>query len=183
MYTTMNARQDIESICDNLIDQSYVDQNRHRCMMESYESYKRADMLLGYFSQLRDYTVEYERLTTKVFNHRKDLMTKYKDLLTDGYTDIFKQLLISPTKTEWYKQGIYKYKKVKNYSTYYYRRKLYISLENETTDLIEMKSIIETIISLDKYYDIYEETINFFMRTSDRFEQLMRRYFSDSIHL
>lgn len=173
----------LETICDNLIDHSYVRQNRQQRMIQSYESYKKADMLLGYFSQLRDYASEYECLIKKVFLHRKQLMSRYKDLLTDEYNDIFKKLLISPTKTEWYIHGINKYKKVKNYSTYYYRRNLYIALENETIDIVELKKLIETIVYLDKYYDIYEETINFFMLTSDRFEQLMRMHFTDYIHL
>ena len=174
---------DIDKICDTLIDYELVFNVRYQHMNESFEDYKRADMLLGYFSQLRDYTFEYECLTNKVLAHRRDLMSRYKDLLIDQYNSIFKQLLISPTKTEWYQQGINKYKKVKNYSTYYYRRKLYVVLENEVIDMVELHKLIDTIVSLDKYYDIYDETINFFMITSDRFETIMRKNFSEYIHL
>ena len=173
----------IVEICDNLIDYNYIQQTRIQHLNDSYESYKRANMLLGYFSQLRDYAVEYECLTLKVFEQRKEVLVQYKDLLTDTYNDIFKQLLISPTKTESYKQGINKYNKVKNYSTYYYRRKMYIQLENDTIDMGELTKILQTIITLDKYYDIYEETINFFMKTSDRFEQILKKHFPDFIHL
>lgn len=184
MEETNNAgREHFENICDDLLDKNVVKENRYQYMIQSFDSYKKAIALLGYFSQLRDFHTEYEQLTTKIFSHRKELLFRYKDLLTEEHNDIFKQLLISPTKTEFYTQGIHKYRKVKNYSTYYYRRKLYISMENETIDMVDMKRLIETIVSLDKYYDIYDETISFFMKTSDRFEQLMKKHFPDFIHL
>lgn len=179
----MKEEQDLETICDNLIDRNVVNQGRYDILKGSFESYKKANSLLGYFSQLRDYNAEYERLLKKVLQHRKDLLRRYKDDLTDECGQIFKQLLISPLKTEWYIQGIHKFRKVKNYSTYYYRRQLYVLIENHEFDLKEMKRLLENIIALDKYYDIYEETIGFFMTTSDMFEQAMRRHFPDRIHL
>ena len=179
----MEIINSIEYICDNLIDYEYVSKKRMQCFMDDYESYKKSNMLLGYFSQLRDYSVEYTTLTEKVLSQRRDITMRYKNILTDKCSHIFKLLLVSPTKTEWYTQGINKYKKVKNYSTYYYRRSLYVALEDEIVDIQEIKKIIEAIVSLDKYYDIYDETINFFMLTSDRFEQLMKRHFVDYIYL
>ena len=179
----MDCEQSIETICDNLIDHGYIRNKQHQSFIESFESYKKANMLLGYFSQLRDYSSEHDSLIEKVLSQRRDMTTRFKTILMNEYSHIFKKLLVSPTKTEWYIKGINKYKKIKNYSTYYYRRKLYIALEQEIVDLGEMKKLIETIVSLDKYYDIYDETINFFMLTSDRFEQLMRRNFIDYIHL
>lgn len=174
---------DIGHICDNLIDHNYVEKVRYQRMNESFEAYKQANMLLGYFSQLRDFTFEYECLTKKVIDHRREILIRYKDMLLGQYNSVFKQLLVSPIRTGWYIQGVNKYKKVKNYTTYYYRRKLYVALESDTTNMIEIKKIIETIVSLDKYYDIYDETINFFMIISDKFEQIMKKHFSEHIHL
>lgn len=170
-------------IGDILVDQNAVKEGRHRHMVESFESYKKANILLGYFSQLKDYAVEYDQLTVKVFDHRREVLKRYADILTEEYNFIFKQLLVPPTKTEWYRQGINKYKKVKDYSMYYYRRQLYISLEEDTINLIHMKDLIRTIVILDKYYDIYDETINFFMSTSSKFEDIMKKHFTDYIHL
>lgn len=178
-----NPCNDLELIGDTLIDHDAVARAHLKLMRESYESYKRANVLLGYFSQLRDYRKEYECLSIKVLNHRQEFLERYRTLLMKSGADIFKHMLITPATTEWHQQGINKYKKVKNYSTYYYRRKLYIALEAVSIDKASLKKIIDTIILLDKYYDIYDETIGFFMQTSARFEQLMRQHFSDCIHL
>ena len=180
----------INDTCDNLIDQEAIREYhkkelaiKHKAMMDLYESYKRANEVLGYFSKLSDYTPKYEKFTTTVFSIRTELLTKYKDYLVVKHTTIFKQLLVSPTNTEWYRQGINKYIKIKNYSTFYYRRKIYVALESETIDVRGMRKIIEIVVYLDKYYDIYEDTIKYFMQTSDRFENLMRKNFSDYIYL
>ncbi len=180
---TMN---DLNLIGDTLVDQDLIREYyspEGGTLTESFESYKRANSLLGYFSQLRDYQIEYDRLQTKVLEHRREILSKYKHLLTHEHQDICKQLLIPPSSTPWYSQGIHKYKKVKNYSVYYYRRKLYIVLEQESINTKVLRKLIDTIISVDKYYEIYDDTIAHFMKISDRFEQIMRKHFSDSIHL
>lgn len=174
---------DLAAIGDSLIDQNQLKQSKHRFLVESYESYKRANSLLGYFSELRDYTAEYDRLFVRVLEHRNSILCRYKDVLTSEYPHMFKQLLVSPYFTKWYTQGIHKYKKVKNYSTYYYRRKLYVALEDDRVNVYEIKKIIDTIIALDKYYDIYEETIEYIMKTSSKFDKIMRKHFSDCIHI
>lgn len=173
----------LQNICDQLLDHNAIKEYNNHRLLDLFESYKSTNTLLGYFSQLRDFKVEYEKLTNKVFKLRKDLLKRYKEYLTDDNTKIFKQLLVAPTNTEWYIQGINKYTKVRNYSTFYYRRKIYIALESDNIDMVEMQKLIEIVVSLDKYYDIYEDIINFFMRTSDKFEQLMRKHFTDYIHI
>ncbi len=174
--------QNLETIGDTLIDVEAVQRNQARIMNDSYESYVRAVTLLGYFSQLQDYHHEYTRLLDRVSTHRKEFIDQYKQKLLSDSTKL-KQVLIPPSTSVWFKQGVNKYKKVKNYSIYYYRRKLYITLEEPSINISVLKKIIDTIISLDKYYDIYEETIGFFMQTSARFEEIMRHHFSDCIHL
>ena len=173
---------EFDIIGDILVDANIIKETRNRYLMESYDSYKKANSLLGYFSQLRGYTHEYDSLMGKIMEQRRELLLRYKDILTQDHPDVFKQILIPPIKTEWYHQGMGKYKKVRNYSTYYYRRKLYIILENDAIDLPRLTNIIHTIISLDKYYDIYDEIIAFFMQTSSKFERLMREHFAEHIH-
>lgn len=173
----------LSDIGDKLVDQEKVKESKHRFMLDAYESYKRANSLLGYFSQLRDYKKEYDRLLVKVNRHRSDILIRYQDVLTEDHHHIFKQMLVSPVFTKWYNQGINQYKKVKNYSLYYYRKKLFMALEEEHIDLAQLKKVIDTIIALDKYYDIYDETIEYMMQTSSKFDQIMRRHFSDCIHI
>lgn len=174
---------DLATIGDGLVDQDKIKQSKHRFMLDSYESYKRANSLLGYFSQLYDYQMEYDRLSQKVLQHRNDILSRYKDILTTDHPALFKQLLVTPQYTKWYAQGIHKYTRVKNYSTYYYRRKLYMCLENEHTDIVEIKKNIDAIIILDKYYGIYEETIEYVMMASSKFDHIMRKHFCDCIHI
>jgi hypothetical protein len=179
----IETREELDRVGDTLIDHHAVDRSRNKLMLDAYESYKQSTILLGYFSQLRDFNIEHGKLLHRVLSHRQEILAYYKPLLIDSHTDILKQMLISPMHTEWYAQGIHKYKKVKNYSTFYYRRKILITMERTAIDLSTLKILIDTVVSLDKYYDIYDETVGFFMQTSDRFDHFMRQYFPDCIHL
>lgn len=172
----------LDQVCDNLIDQDHVNQYHTELMLSVFESYKRATSLLGYFSRLPNYQAEYEILKNKVLAQRRDILDNHKNILITANEDIFKLLLIIPMRTIWYQQGAHKYDKVKNYSLYYYRRKIYIELENETIDLERMGKLIKTIDDLDRYYHIHEEVVGFFMRTSNRFDQMIRTHFSEYIH-
>lgn len=174
---------DFRGIGDNLIDQVQLRQAKYKFMLNSYETYKQANSLLGYFSQLRDYKAEYDKLSMKVSINRNDIVARYKDLLVEDHPHLFKQLLVSPIHTKWYKDGINTYKKVRNYSIYYYRLKLYTLLEDDATNLSKIKKIIDTIIGLDKYYDLYEETAGYIMSTSGKFDKIMKKHFSDCIYL
>jgi hypothetical protein len=182
MAAMLNTQEELYRIGDTLIDHHAVDLGRNKLLLYAYESYKRSVVLLGYFSQLRDFDVEYRKLSRKVMTYRHELLEHYKPLLISSHIEMFKQLLMSPAATEWFNQGVNKYKKVKNYSTFYYRRKILITLEL-TVDMSALKKIIDIIVTLDKYYDIYDETIGFFMQTSTPFDNLMRQYFPDCIHL
>ncbi len=46
------SSDELNNICDNLVDIRAVTKTRNHHMLESYESYKKAVALLGYFSQL-----------------------------------------------------------------------------------------------------------------------------------
>lgn len=170
-------------IGDNLLDVEVVAKNRHGLMMDSLESYTNAIVLLGYFSQFRDYRSDFDCLNQKVIEHRTNLVKRFQDILTVEATNIFKKVLVSPTKTSWFGQGIHKFKKVKNYSMYYYRRKMLVMMENESVNLSEMSKLIHGIVFLDGYYDIYDDTIAFFMKSNERFEKLMKKNFTEFIHL
>ena len=172
-----------DKIGDTLLDVECVKANRTRFMQDAYDTYKNANILLGYFSKLRDYKVEYDDLLEKLISHRKDLFMRYGDLLIDDNESMFKTLLISPINTDWYMQGIHKFAKVKDYTIYYYRRKLYLALEDESIDLKQLKKNIDNIDVLDRYYDIHDETIVHFMTTSSKFESTMRKHFSEYIHI
>jgi phosphatidylglycerophosphatase A len=182
MIAMANTREELYRIGDTLIDHHAVIAGKTKLLLDAYESYKRSAVLLGYFSQLRDFNAEYRKLSSKVMIYRHELLEHHKPLLISSHIEMFKQLLVTPTNTEWFTQGVNKYKKVKNYSTFYYRRKILITLER-TVDVGALKKLIDIIVTLDKYYDIYDETIGFFMQTSTSFDNLMRQYFPDCIHL
>lgn len=175
----------IREVCDKLVDQESVVEFRHKSMLEAFEAYKNINVLLGYFSQLRDFSNEHGQLLDKIMTQRHALISQYINTLTDNTDDnsIFKQILIAPNNTDWYRQGINKFKKVKDYSLFYYRRKIFTALEAPQIDVESTRNTIKTISELDRYYDIYEDTITHFMRTNERFANLMKRHFSEYIHL
>lgn len=178
----MGGKVEPSSIGDTLIDVEQVKQSKLRFFIEAYDSYKRANSLLGYFSEIKDCRPEYERLYITVNDHRRTILLRYKDVMVSERPFIFKKILVLPTYTKWYNEGISKYKKVRNYSVYYYRRKLYIELE-EDAELLRIKKILDAIIALDKYYDIYNETVEYMMNTSLKFDEIMRMHFSDCIYI
>lgn len=173
----------LNEIGDTLINPVVVHQTRIKQLHSSMESYKKANVLLGYFSQLRDYAIEYESLTTKLMLHRKEILSRYKDILVTSHNNIYKKLLIPPLNNDWYTHGIQKYKKVKSYSIFYYRQKISDAIQMNDTNDATLRRIIDTIITLDRYYDIYDDTIGFYMDTNIKFDQIMKQTFPDRIHL
>ncbi len=181
---------DLNEIGDTLIDPIVVEQTRVKQMRTSIESYKKANILLGYISQLRDYAIEFESLSTKLMLYRKDILERYRDILINNqHETIYKALLVPPSTTDWYSCGVHKYKKVKRYSIYYYKNKIEKTLSAMTNGVCnessreELRKVLDTIITLDRYYDIYDDTIGFFMNTNTIFDSIMRETFPDRIFL
>ncbi|KAF1333555.1 hypothetical protein FI667_g2565, partial [Globisporangium splendens] len=173
----------INALCDTLVDQAIVTRCKQTYMLESLDVYKRATMLLGYFSQLKDYLSEYNNLHAKVLTRRRDIVDRYQHILVHDYQHIYKQLLVPPTGTDWYAQGVAKYRKVRQYSINYYGLKLHAELENDPVRAADMKKLIETIVMLDMYYEIYDDTISNLMAASVKFEQIMGKQFTEFVQL
>ena len=171
-----------DQIGDQLIDPIAVKECRVVFLHKSYDTYKNANVLLGYFSQLAGYTAQYNNLLSKIVQYKQDICTRYKDLLIEEeYQHIFKDLLVSSNHSNWYTEGADKFSKVKNYTIYFYRRKLYILLEDDIINIDDLKKIIDTITSLDRNYDIYDHTLAYFMKTSNRFDTIMKKHFREYI--
>ncbi len=166
--------------CDGLIDQPAVDASRHKFMESAIESYQQASVLLGYFSQLKDFDEELEKLNNKLTKHRTKILSSYIDILPQDY---IKSLSVPSKQTKLFQKGIHKYHKVKNYILYDYRRKLYNELEYEDVRIDKIKMLVDTIVRLDKHYDIYEELIVDMQKKNKKFNNIMCKHMTEYIYI
>jgi len=167
---------DFDELGDTLINYEAVEQARVKYLHESMNTYKQAILLLGYFSQLREYGTEFEDLKTKIMQYRKEILQQYKDIL-EQHQDIYKSLLIPPIMSRWFIDGIKKFKHIKKYSIHYYKARIN-ALMPEASDSKNMGELINTIIGLDRYYDIYDDTFGIIAR-----DQTKLRHSNKSIQL
>lgn len=172
-----------DHIADRLIDVGVVNDRRIAFMREAVHDYEKAVSLMGYFSGLTNYQSEYETLSRRTLHHRRSLLALYMTEMTKHQPSRLKQVLCPPDCTQWFRTGVSKYKKIRSYSVFYYRRQLCSSMDRKYLNLDEIRSIITVIISLDKYYHIYEDAINYMMNEQPRFAKVMSDNFPDLIFL
>lgn len=166
--------------CDKLIDKPAVDASRHKFMETAIDSYQQASTLLGFFSQLKDFNEELERLNDKLTKHRTKILSTYIDILPQEY---IKSLSVPSKQTKLFQKGIHKYHKVKNYILYDYKRKLYKEFEYDNPRIDKIKILVDTIVRLDKYYDIYDELIVDLQKKSKQFDDIMHKHMSEYIYI
>ncbi len=166
--------------CDNLLNNSKVIESRSKFMQDDINSYEQASILLGYFSQLKDFDHELQLLSEKLMKHRTKILSSYIDILPQ---ECIKSLSIPSNKTKLYQKGIHKYFKVKNYILFDYKGKLYSELENDNKNLDKIKMLVATIVRLDKHYDIYEELIGTLQKNNKAFNDIMKRHMSEYIYI
>lgn len=166
--------------CDTLLNNSKVNESRAKFMQDDINSYEQASVLLGYFSQLKDFEYELQILSDKLIRHRTRILSSYIDILPQEY---IKSLSIPSNKTKLYQKGIHKYFKVKNYIIYDYKGKLYSELSRENKNIDRIKILVATIVRLDKHYDIYEELIGNLQKNNKAFSDIMKKYMSEYIYI
>lgn len=166
--------------CDTLLNNSKVNESRVKFMQNDINSYEQATILLGYFSQLKDFEEELRVLNEKLMNHRTRILSSYIDILSQEH---IKSLSIPSKKTKLYQKGIHKYFKVKNFILYDYKGKLYSALEDEHKNIDRIKMLVSTIVRLDKHYDIYEELIGTLQKNNKVFSDIMKKYMSEYIYI
>jgi len=155
-------------IGDTLVDHNAVRKMRIEHMHSSMDTYDKANILLGYFSQLHEYSAEFESLTGKIMIYRGELLQTYKEVLHD-HQDIYKILLMPPMMTKSYADGVKKFKSIKKYSIYFYKKRVG-KLLNAPLDNTTMGELINTILGLDRYYEIYDETLGAALKNKPQFE-------------
>lgn len=166
--------------CDTLLNTSKVSESRTKFMQDDINSYEQASVLLGYFSQLKDFDHELQVLSDKLIRHRTRILASYIDILPQ---ECIKSLSIPSDKTKLYQKGIHKYFKVKNYILYDYKGKLYSELSHENKNIDRIKMLVATIVRLDKHYDIYEELIGMLQKNNKVFSDIMKKHMSEYIYI
>ncbi len=173
--------EDLCTIGDRLIDTATVKCRRVLQMNKAMAIYKKSTMFLGYCSQLSEYSLLFGSLTNKLMMYRKEIITRYKDVLMEYNVKLFKTLLIPPSKTYWFTRGIAQYKKMQKYCVLTYRKRI-----QETIDSGDKKSIcdcIDTVIAIDKFYDVYADVIDYFIDKDSTFAEIMLSKYTAYIQL
>ncbi len=166
---------------DQLIDINIVKERRVVQMNKTIFIYKNANTFLGYCSQLREYSIVFETLTTKLMLYRREILKRYKDLLLEKNVKLFKAMLIPPTKTYWYIRGINQHKQMRKYCIWFYKQKIQFAID--ANDKKSICNYIDTIIKIDKHYDIYVELIEYFINNNETFAEIMNDKYMSYIQL
>lgn len=156
-----------------------VAKSRSKFMENAIDSYQQAVVLLGHLSQLKDFT-ELQGLIARLTEYRSNILVSYVDILP---VNVIKILSISPQQTTMYRKGICRYYKTRNYIVYSYKQKLYDEMEHEAKSIDKIKSIVDTIVQLDGYYDIYDELIADLQKKNVLFASMMQKHMSEYIYL
>ncbi len=168
---------EIGNIADVLIDFQTVDATRKQQMQDAIRTYKKATTFLGYCSRLKAYSTEFETLTSKLMLYRADILMRYKDELIVRDIKLLKALLIPPMKTFWYTRGVLQYKNIRKYCIEHYGQKLQLIVD--CNDQKNIYRCVDTIIKIDKHYDIYADTVGRCAGSNKNFASLMNaRYMS-----
>lgn len=166
---------DFQKIGDTLIDIKVV--NSKKTALEVLK-YKDTVKLLGYLSKMKNYEREHDRVKNKLYSLRKQILREYDSSITQ---DDKKYLLINPILCKEYNQGVNSFQQLKNYMIYQYRRQLYLILETESFNS-KLKSLLDSIIKQDTYFDIYNETIGSFMEQNEVFLKIIKKKYSEYIY-
>ncbi len=166
--------------CQSLCDHSLIRESRIRFMQQAIDSFQHATVLLGYFSQLQNFTNEMCQLNQKLTKHRNQILNRYIDLLSQT---TIKQLSIPSANTKSYQKGIYKFNRARNYILYHYNQKLYRELEVEPYQINAIRKIVNTIVKLDKHYNIYEELIAQLQKKNKAFDKIMTNHLNEFIYI
>lgn len=181
-YPSYNQNIDeLMKIADTLIDINQVKIMRTRQMNHLIEIYGQSVRFLGYCSQISNYASNNETMISKLMLYRREILLRYKDLFRDVDAKILKSLLVPPMKTKWYIQGIEQYKQMKEYCIMRYTNKIHQALKSG--DEKNICKVIDSIIELDNYYDIYEKTIGVYINGDKMFADIMNKKYMSYIQL
>ncbi len=171
----------LSDIGDTLLDDAMVKSRQIRAMNDAIDVYKRAVMFLGYCSQLKEYSVVFENIFTKLMLYRGNIIRQHKFLLLEQNVKIFKTLLIPPMKTHWYTKGIIQYHRITKHCIWAYRKKLQRAIDTQNEKHI--CQVIDTIIIVDKHYDIYNDTIVYFAEKNETVASIIQAKYLSYIQL
>ncbi len=171
----------LSDIGDTLLDDAMVKSRQIRAMNDAIDVYKRAVMFLGYCSQLKEYSVVFENIFTKLMLYRGNIIRQHKFLLLEQNIKIFKTLLIPPMKTHWYTKGIIQYHRITKHCIWAYRKKLQRAIDTQNEKHI--CQIIDTIIMVDRHYDIYKDTIVYFAEKNETVASIIQAKYMSYIQL
>jgi len=172
---------ELSDIADVLVDEAFVKNKRIHQMNDEIRTYKRANMFLGYCSQLKEYSVHFESLITKLMLYRKEIIKRYKYLLLENNIHVFKSLLIPPMKTQWYIKGIMQYKQITKYCIWSYRRKIQRAIDANNDKYV--CQVIDTVIMADKHYNIYKSVIEYYIKKNETFASIMNEKYMSYMQL
>jgi hypothetical protein len=158
-------------------------ENKKHMSEEDISNYKSYCKVLGYISKINAYSSIYKNIHNDLDSFRSSIINRHLNTLN---VEEIKKLAIPIENNKWYKQGIYNFETIKKtlIDSYLFKIESILESENitpETTidkkiseeNLKKIEFLILSIISIDVFYDIYEETINVLVKKYLVFNELM----------
>jgi hypothetical protein len=147
---------------------------------EELSKFKMYCQVLGYMSKIQVYDNDFNILLDELKLFQQKLISKYNSSISHN---LLKKIVVPINNNRWFKKGKMNFDCIKNYSIYYYRKQLLDCSDNNDYDKSKLESIILNIISIDTFYNIYDDTIEYVCNINDKFKNIMHKDFGEHVFI
>ena len=149
-------------------------------LTEEVDKFKMYCQVLGYMSKIQVYDNDYNILIEELKSFQQKIITKYSSSINHI---LLKKIVVPITNNRWFKKGEMNFECIKNYSIYYYRKQILDCINVDNYDKNKMESIILNIVSIDTFYNIYDDTIDYVSNINEQFKNIMHKDFGEHVFI
>lgn len=136
--------------------------------------------VLGYLSKIEIYKTKYVNLLTQLKMEQVQLIN---DNISNIDLIVLKKIVIPISNNPWYIEGINNFNMIQSKIIKYYNESINNIVETEKNNELKYSALINEIIAIDKFYNIYEDTIEFSSNINLKFKDLMSKKFNKDIYI
>lgn len=136
--------------------------------------------VLGYLSNIAIYKEKYTNLLTQLKMEQVQLIN---DNIADIDLTMLKKIVIPINTNPWYTEGLNNFNTIQSKIIQHYNESINNIIKHENTNELKCSTLIQEIIAIDKFYNIYEDTIEHSTATNLKFKDMMTKKFNKDLYI
>jgi hypothetical protein len=136
--------------------------------------------VLGYLSKMPIYEDKYAHLLNQLKMEQVQLIN---DNLINIDVNVLKKIVLPIHQNPWYIIGISNYEHIQSNIINYYNKNINEFVNTELNNKKKCFELLQEIIGIDKYYNIYEDTIEYSTNTNKQFKKMIQKDFNQYLYL